>query len=62
MEKKYQVEIKSEDDRATIAKILFNNGYTVRKSVIQKQGSKTKTTVLEFWKGEEKGIFLQNEN
>lgn len=54
MEKKYQVEIKGEEDRATVAKILFSNSYTVRKSVIQKQGTKTKTTVLEFWKGDEK--------
>lgn len=28
---KQQIEIKGEDDRATVAKILFNNGYTVEK-------------------------------
>lgn len=33
---KQQIEIKGEEDRATVAKILFNNGYTVRKAVVQK--------------------------
>lgn len=49
---KQQIEIKGEEDRATVAKTLFNNGYTVRKAVLQKPNSKTKTTVLEYWKGE----------
>ena len=51
---KEQIEIKGEEDRAMVAKILFNNGYTVRKVAVLKPNSKTKTTVLEFWKGEEK--------
>lgn len=49
---KQQIEIKGEEDRATVAKILFNNGYTVRKAVVQKPNSKTKITILEYRKDE----------
>ena len=49
-DEKQIIEIKNEDDRATVAKILFNNGYTVKRSVVQKANSKTKTTVVEYWR------------
>lgn len=51
---KQQIEIKDSKERREMAATLFDNGYTVRKAVVQKLNSKTKTTVLEYWKGEEK--------
>lgn len=38
--------------RSTVGKILIASGYTVRQNVITKKGSKTKITVLEYWKEE----------
>lgn len=51
---KQQIEIKGIENQNTVAQILFENGYTVRKAVVLKPNSKTKTTVIEFWKGEDK--------
>ncbi len=47
------LEIKSEDDRSTVAKILVENGYTVRKASVAKSvNSSSKKTVLQYWKEE----------
>lgn len=46
-----RIEIKSAEDRLTIVRILAANGYTVRIVSGTKQGSKSKTTYVEAWKG-----------
>ncbi len=51
MEKQY-LEIKKVDDQNTVAQILFENGYTVKKSVVHKGSSKQRVTVLEYWREE----------
>ena len=45
-----RIEIKGKEDRLTIVKILADNGYTVRIVSGAKDGSKTKTTFVEYWK------------
>lgn len=52
--KKGIIEIKGIDNQNTVAQILFENGYTVRKVTVQKPNSKTKTVVIEYWKSGEK--------
>lgn len=50
------LEIKGDGDlspseaRLTVAKILIGSGYTVRQTATVKPGTKTKITVLEYWK------------
>lgn len=52
---KNQLIIKSEQDRATVATILFTNGYTVRRNTVKiKEGGKS-VIVLEYWKEIERG-------
>ena len=50
---KQTVEIKKDEDKATVAAILFQNGYTVRKVKIVEKGGRGES-VGEFWKEAEK--------
>lgn len=45
-----RIEIKSKEDRLIVVKILADNGYTVRIISGTKEGSKIKTTYVEYWK------------
>lgn len=43
-------ELSPSEARLTVAKILIGSGYTVRQTATVKPGTKTKITVLEYWK------------